>query len=146
MRKSVVLLASMAATLLLASGVALAVTKVGSNGPDTLRGTNGADNLSGKGANDVLFSLGSPLTYSSAASRELVTAIVLSGSSVSSRNAPAIRSVPSSCSFFERFTWATMASGAFVLASSKEAYLRTQNTTQYTDWLLISIRWLPLSV
>jgi hypothetical protein len=31
---------------------------------------------------------GSPPTYSSAASRELVTAIVLSGSSVSSRNAP----------------------------------------------------------
>jgi hypothetical protein len=39
------LMATMALTLLVASGVALAVKKVGTNGPDTLRGTNGADNL-----------------------------------------------------------------------------------------------------
>jgi len=44
----------MALTLLVASGVALAVTKLGTNGPDTLRGTNGYDNLLGKGANDEL--------------------------------------------------------------------------------------------
>jgi Ca2+-binding RTX toxin-like protein len=42
---------------LVASGVALAVTKIGGPGPDTLRGTNGDDNLLGKGGNDRLFSL-----------------------------------------------------------------------------------------
>jgi Ca2+-binding RTX toxin-like protein len=47
----------MAVTLVVANGVALAVTKIGTNGPDTLRGTNGADNLIGKGGNDKLFSL-----------------------------------------------------------------------------------------
>jgi Ca2+-binding RTX toxin-like protein len=50
-------LTMMAATLVVVSGVALAVNKVGTNGPDTLKGTNGPDNLLGKGANDVLFSL-----------------------------------------------------------------------------------------
>src|SRR3712207_9155809 len=45
-------------TLFRSSGVALAVNKVGTNGPDTLRGTNGDDNLLGKGgSNDELFSL-----------------------------------------------------------------------------------------
>jgi len=48
----------MTLTLLVASGVALAVTKIGTNGPDTLRATNGADNLLGNGANDVLFAPG----------------------------------------------------------------------------------------
>src|SRR5829696_3465761 len=38
-------LAAMALALLLASGAALALTKIGTNGPDTLRGTNGNDNL-----------------------------------------------------------------------------------------------------
>jgi hypothetical protein len=47
MRRTIVLLATMALTLLVASGVALAVTKIGTNGPDTLRGTSGADNLVG---------------------------------------------------------------------------------------------------
>jgi len=42
-------------TLLVASGVALAVTKVGTNGPDFLRGTNKADNLLGRGGNDRIF-------------------------------------------------------------------------------------------
>ncbi len=37
--------------------MALAVTKIGTDGPDTLRGTNGADTLIGKGGNDVLFAL-----------------------------------------------------------------------------------------
>jgi len=47
----------MALTLLVASGVALAVNKIGTNGPDTLRGTNGSDNLVGKGGNDTLIGL-----------------------------------------------------------------------------------------
>src|SRR5918997_2485749 len=57
MRRVVFLLVVMAATLVVASGVALAVNKIGTNGPDTLRGTNGDDNLLGKGGNDVLYSL-----------------------------------------------------------------------------------------
>jgi len=57
MRRTVLLLATMALTLLVASGVALAVTKIGTNGPDTLRGTNGADQLIGKGGNDILLAL-----------------------------------------------------------------------------------------
>ena len=43
--------------LLLASGVAWAVNKVGTNGPDTLRGTDRADKLAGKGGNDILLGL-----------------------------------------------------------------------------------------
>src|SRR5215210_3098806 len=57
MRRLVLLLTAMALTLVLASGVALAVNKVGTNGPDTLRGTNGADNLLGRGGNDILLAL-----------------------------------------------------------------------------------------
>jgi hypothetical protein len=45
MRRVALLLAAMALALLRASGVAWAVNKKGTNGPDTLRGTNGADNL-----------------------------------------------------------------------------------------------------
>jgi Ca2+-binding RTX toxin-like protein len=47
----------MALALLLASGVALAVNRIGTDGPDTLRGTNGNDNLLGRGDNDILFAL-----------------------------------------------------------------------------------------
>jgi hypothetical protein len=58
MRRRVVLaLAVMVLALVLASGVALAVNKIGTDGPDTLWGTNGDDNLIGKGGNDKLFSL-----------------------------------------------------------------------------------------
>jgi Ca2+-binding RTX toxin-like protein len=57
MRRTILLLATMALTLLVASGMALAVTKIGTDGPDTLRGTNGDDNLLGKGGNDELHSL-----------------------------------------------------------------------------------------
>jgi Ca2+-binding RTX toxin-like protein len=57
MRRTIVLLATMTLTLLVASGVALAVTRIGTDGPDTLRGTNGADNLLGQGGNDTLLSL-----------------------------------------------------------------------------------------
>jgi len=58
MRRTILLLATMALTLLVASGVALAVTKIGGPGPDTLRGTNGADNLLGNVGNDLLYALG----------------------------------------------------------------------------------------
>ncbi len=58
MKRVILLLAAMAATMVVASGVALAVTKIGTNGPDVLRGTNGADNLIGLGGNDVLTGLG----------------------------------------------------------------------------------------
>jgi len=57
MRRTIVLLATMALTLLVASGVALAVTKIGTNSPETLRGTNKADNLVGRGGNDILYGL-----------------------------------------------------------------------------------------
>jgi Ca2+-binding RTX toxin-like protein len=57
MRRVALVLAAMTLALLLASGVALAVNKVGTNGPDTLRGTNKADNLLGRGANDILIAL-----------------------------------------------------------------------------------------
>jgi Ca2+-binding RTX toxin-like protein len=56
MRRVVLVLAAMALAMLLASGVAWAVTKIGTNGPETLRGTTKSDNLVGRGANDVLFS------------------------------------------------------------------------------------------
>jgi Ca2+-binding RTX toxin-like protein len=58
MRRTVLLVVVMAAVLVMASGVALAVNKIGTNGPDTLRGTDGADNLVGLGGNDVLLGLG----------------------------------------------------------------------------------------
>jgi Ca2+-binding RTX toxin-like protein len=57
MRRVGMLLAAMALALLLTSGVAWAVNKVGTNGPDTLRGTNRADNLLGRGGNDDIFGL-----------------------------------------------------------------------------------------
>jgi len=47
----------MALTLLVASGVALAVTRIGTDGPDTLRGTNRDNNLVGNGGNDILLAL-----------------------------------------------------------------------------------------
>jgi Ca2+-binding RTX toxin-like protein len=58
MRRVILLLAAVAVTLVVASGLALAVNKVGTNGPDTLRGTNGDDNLVGRGGNDDIFGLG----------------------------------------------------------------------------------------
>jgi RTX calcium-binding nonapeptide repeat (4 copies) len=57
MRRMVLLLTVMAAALVLASGVALAVNKLGTDGPDTLTGTNGDDTLLGKGGDDVLIAL-----------------------------------------------------------------------------------------
>ena len=55
MRRTVLLLSTMTLILLVAGGVALAVNKIGTDGPDTLRGTNKADNLLGQGGNDILF-------------------------------------------------------------------------------------------
>ena len=57
MRRAILLVAMMAVSLLVASGVAWAVNKIGTDGPDTLRGTNGNDNLIGKGGNDRLYAL-----------------------------------------------------------------------------------------
>jgi hypothetical protein len=57
MRRVALVLGAMALALLLASGVAWAVNKIGTDGPDTLRGTNGNDNLLGKGGNDILYAL-----------------------------------------------------------------------------------------
>jgi Ca2+-binding RTX toxin-like protein len=58
MRRVILLLTVMAMTLVVASGVAWAVTKIGTNGPDTLEGTIRADNLLGRGGNDVLLGQG----------------------------------------------------------------------------------------
>jgi hypothetical protein len=57
MRRTMLLLASIALTLLVASGIALAVNKVGTQGRDFLKGTDGADHLVGRGENDRIFSL-----------------------------------------------------------------------------------------
>jgi Ca2+-binding RTX toxin-like protein len=57
MRRILLLLAVIAVTLAVASGVAWALNKVGTNDPDTLRGTKVDDNLLGKGGNDVLWGL-----------------------------------------------------------------------------------------
>ena len=55
MRRTILMVTTIALSLLLASGVALAVNKIGTNGPDTLRGTNADDHLVGLGGNDQLF-------------------------------------------------------------------------------------------
>ena len=57
MRRAMLLSAAMMAALLLASGVALAVHKIGTTGPDTWRGTNKGDDLLGRGGNDELYAL-----------------------------------------------------------------------------------------
>jgi Ca2+-binding RTX toxin-like protein len=55
MRRTILMVTTIALSLLLASGVALAVNEIGTNGPDTLRGTNADDHLVGLGGNDQLF-------------------------------------------------------------------------------------------
>ena len=57
MRRAILLVATAMVALFTASGVALAVNKIGTDGPDTLQGTNGDDNLLGKGGNDTLYAL-----------------------------------------------------------------------------------------
>ena len=72
---------------------------------------------------------GSPRTNSSAASREVSTAIVLNGSSGLSRKAPAMIIVPCSCICVDRARWAAMSSGAFSIASASDAYVVAKKTT-----------------
>jgi Ca2+-binding RTX toxin-like protein len=55
MRRIVLVLVAMALAMMLTSGVALAVNKVGTNGPNLLRGTDEGDNLLGRGGQDDLF-------------------------------------------------------------------------------------------
>jgi len=57
MRRVILLITVMAAALVLGSGIALAVNKVGTQGRDFLKGTDGADHLVGRGENDRIFSL-----------------------------------------------------------------------------------------
>jgi serralysin len=54
MKRILLLSTMMAVTLVVASGAALAVVLVGTNGDDRLEGTNGSDVLSGRGGDDVL--------------------------------------------------------------------------------------------
>ena len=63
LRRVSLVLAAMALALLLASGMALAVNKIGTDGPDNLMGINNADNLSGKGGNDDLFGMKGATTW-----------------------------------------------------------------------------------
>jgi hypothetical protein len=55
MRRTVLVLAAMALALTVASGVALAVSKTGTNGDDVLEGTFGKDALAGGGGDDRLY-------------------------------------------------------------------------------------------
>jgi Ca2+-binding RTX toxin-like protein len=74
MRRIILLVASLALTLLVASGVALAVNKVGTNGPDHLNGTNGDDNLVGLGGDDELFAFRGDDTLLGGSGKDVVTA------------------------------------------------------------------------
>src|SRR5215217_4465389 len=57
MRRAILMVAAVALSLLVASGVALAVNKVGTQGRDFLKGTDGADTLVGKRDSDRIFGL-----------------------------------------------------------------------------------------
>ena len=57
MRRAVVILTAIVATLVLASGVALAATRFGTEGDDRLRGTPGVDRLVGYGGDDTIHGL-----------------------------------------------------------------------------------------
>ena len=56
-RRVILLLVVMATALVLASGLALAVNKIGTQGRDFLKGTGGADTVVGRGNEDRIFSL-----------------------------------------------------------------------------------------
>lgn len=72
MRRTMTLLTLMAATLILVSGMALAVVRTGGPGDDTLRGTNDSDALSGNGGDDDLLGLGGPDALSGGEGRDAV--------------------------------------------------------------------------
>lgn len=57
MKRVVLLITVMTLGILLSSGVALAVSKSGTNGNDTIKGTNKVDSLSGRGGNDTISGL-----------------------------------------------------------------------------------------
>jgi Ca2+-binding RTX toxin-like protein len=57
-KRAISLVATMALTLLFASGVALAITESGGPGDDSLIGTNAADRLYGRAGDDVILGLG----------------------------------------------------------------------------------------
>ena len=52
MKRILLVLATIVAAVLMVGGVALAATKIGTDGPDTLMGTKGSDALSGRGGTD----------------------------------------------------------------------------------------------
>ncbi len=54
MRRTMLLLSAMVLTLLVASGVALAVTRIGDDGPNNIVGTNREDSLLGRGGHDLV--------------------------------------------------------------------------------------------
>ena len=83
---------------MLASGVALAVNKVGTNGPDTLRGTNGDDDLLGRGGNDKLFSL-MAATICWAGRARIAYSVALLDNPASSRATRTFSEVPATISF-----------------------------------------------
>jgi Ca2+-binding RTX toxin-like protein len=56
-KRLAVLVAAMVTALVLASGVALAVVKIGGPGNDTIKGTNEADLLKGEGGDDTIYGL-----------------------------------------------------------------------------------------
>ena len=58
MRRFVLLLTVMAVTLLVAGGVALAVTKIGGPGSNVLYGTDNPNKIDGRGGDDVIYGLG----------------------------------------------------------------------------------------
>jgi Ca2+-binding RTX toxin-like protein len=58
MRRAILLLAVTAATLLVASGVAFAVTKLGGPGDNTIYGINNPDKIDGRSGDDTIYGLG----------------------------------------------------------------------------------------
>ncbi len=58
MRRTILLLAVTAAVLLVASGVAFAVTKIGGPGDNTLYGTDNPDKIDGRAGDDTIYGQG----------------------------------------------------------------------------------------
>ena len=92
MRRRIVLLsAAMALALVVASAAALAVNKVGTEGPDTLRGTHGDDNLLGGGGKDRLLSLAGDDNLLGGAGKDVVVGGTKPGAGFGGRDAYASR-------------------------------------------------------